>query len=829
VITVTFSLYSQQIGGTALWQEIQNVTADSNGRYFVLLGSALPQGLPIEVFTSGEARWLGVRPQGMTEQARVLLVSAPYALKAADAETLGGFPPSAFVLASPNSTVTADSTATSGAGTSLPPATGAVTGSGTTDYVPLWTSSSSIGNSVLFQVGSGPTAKVGINTTGPAATLDVNGATNIEGLLALPATGTATSSSGKNSQAQDFVASSFNSSTGKAVSQTFQWQAEPAGNDTSNPSGTLNLLFGSGTSNPTETGLKISSKGLFTFATGQTFPGTGTITGITTPTGSGLTGGGSSGTLTLSLLKTCSTNQILRWSGSSWACASAGTGTITGVTAGADLTGGGTSGNVTLNLDTTKVPLLNVSNAFSGNQTITGNLSDTGNISATGSITGQTGSFTANNNIETLNVTQNGTGAGIFASTASLNGAAVFGYSPATVGTTNGVEGVASSPAGSGVLGQGPAFGVQGTATSTNGIGVSGIGATGVQGSSSTSVGAGVAGENVVTTGYAYGVWGQVAYSPEGIGVYGQGLSAGVEGDSGGEFAVYGQNSNTGTGFGGAFIATGTTGIGVAGTSRAVSNESFVLNTATPGIGTWGDTAAPGGYAGVAGSADDSNAGVFYNNSPSGWATLYARSDETSNSGNAVFYATGHHFGGFCAIDVSGNLTCSGTKSAVVPVDGGARWVALYAVESPENWFEDFGSGKLTNGAALITLEVTFAQTVNTGEDYHVFLTPNGDCNGLYATQKTSRSFEVRELGGGKSDVAFDYRIVAKRKGYESIRLADRSKQFEAPEIARKPVQRENLLHRLPKATPTPPRPTARPVHAAIEPPAILNQQTGPR
>ena len=40
-----------------------------------------------------------------------------------------------------------------------------------------------------------------------------------------------------------------------------------------------------------------------------------------------------------------------------------------------------------------------------------------------------------------------------------------------------------------------------------------------------------------------------------------------------------------------------------------------------------------------------------------------------------------------------------------------------------------------------------------------------------YHNQKES-SFEVRELNGGKSDIPFSYRIVAKRKGYEEVRLA---------------------------------------------------------
>jgi hypothetical protein len=104
------------------------------------------------------------------------------------------------------------------------------------------------------------------------------------------------------------------------------------------------------------------------------FAGGGTITGVTTASGSGLTGGGTSGTLNLALTNACAANQVLQWNGTSWVCASVGTGTITGVTAGTDLTGGGTSGNVTLNLDTTKTPLLVGNNSFTGNEIINGNL-----------------------------------------------------------------------------------------------------------------------------------------------------------------------------------------------------------------------------------------------------------------------------------------------------------------------------------------------------------------------------------------------------------------------------------------------------------------------
>jgi hypothetical protein len=107
----------------------------------------------------------------------------------------------------------------------------------------------------------------------------------------------------------------------------------------------------------------------------------GGITGIDTASGSGLIGGGTSGTLNLSLTNTCATNQVLQWNGSAWVCASVGTGTITGVTAGTDLTGGGSSGNVTLNLNTANVPLLAAANTFTGNQAVNGNLTATGSVS----------------------------------------------------------------------------------------------------------------------------------------------------------------------------------------------------------------------------------------------------------------------------------------------------------------------------------------------------------------------------------------------------------------------------------------------------------------
>jgi hypothetical protein len=141
-----------------------------------------------------------------------------------------------------------------------------------------------------------------------------------------------------------------------------------------------------------------------------------------------------------------------------------------------------------------------------------------------------------------------------------------------------------------------------------------------------------------------------------------------------------------------------------------------------------------------------------------------------TGAGSLAFEAEGKN--GHCEIDTSGDLSCTGAKGAIVNLPD-TRRVRLYAMQSPDNWFEDFGSGQLSSGKSVIKLDSTFAETVNSSLDYHVFLTPNGDSRGLYVARKTATSFEVREQGGGTSSVAFDYRIVARRKGYENIRMED--------------------------------------------------------
>lgn len=172
---VTLGIFSEPDGGAALWSETQTVTTDATGRFIALLGAGSTAGLPLELFASGEARWLGVAAEGLPDQPRVMLVSVPYALKAEDAATIGGKPLAAFVLAGDKTGIGADGlnyvdtrVLRSGIGA---PAGGSASTLGSPGYLGVFTDTVNLGNSVLFQSGT----SVGVNTTSPEATMHVKG------------------------------------------------------------------------------------------------------------------------------------------------------------------------------------------------------------------------------------------------------------------------------------------------------------------------------------------------------------------------------------------------------------------------------------------------------------------------------------------------------------------------------------------------------------------------------------------------------------------------------------------------------------------------------
>jgi hypothetical protein len=461
----------------------------------------------------------------------------------------------------------------------------------------------------------------------------------------------------------------------------------------------------------------------------------GPISGVTA--GPGLTGGGTKGNVTVSLLTNCASGQVLQWNGNTWACSSAGAGTITGVTAGTDLTGGGAGGNITLNLDTTKVPQLAAANTFATNQQINGSLTVAKGFSVTGdSFFGASDSGTA------LQVSQggaSGTGAilGVSKSNAS-GGYAILGTALGTSGAVFGTEGSTQSPIGAGVVGVGGTESVTGDNFGSS---------AGVWGDAGTTAKSAV----VATADNAFGLLAYNNSLRETVLAANQTTLTGSVGNGGYAFGVIGSTQSP-------------NGVGVAGQTLPVSGSYQDVHGSTA-IGVSGDTGILGGIGVLA--TEDTGYALWAQNDSS-YTTSIFLNDNTSTS--VALYAG--NLVNHCTIDNAGDLVCTGSMSGAVQSQGD-HTVRLYAVQSPENWFEDFGSGKLSNGSATVSLDFGFSQTVNTSVDYHVFITPNGESEGLYVVNKTAGGFEVREQHSGHSNIGFDYRIVAHRKGSEGVRLED--------------------------------------------------------
>ena len=131
---------------------------------------------------------------------------------------------------------------------------------------------------------------------------------------------------------------------------------------------------------------------------------------------------------------------------------------------------------------------------------------------------------------------------------------------------------------------------------------------------------------------------------------------------------------------------------------------------------------------------------------------------------------------------INGNLTVNGTlnghaastgastptASALPHADGSQR--LTLSMQSPDQIVEDVGEGTLAAGRATVKLDPDFAGLLR-GVKYHVFLTPKGDCNGLYVTNESPGGFEVRELKAGTSSVGFSYRLLAKLPRQAGARL----------------------------------------------------------
>ncbi|WP_300569853.1 hypothetical protein [Flavobacterium sp.] len=258
-----------------------------------------------------------------------------------------------------------------------------------------------------------------------------------------------------------------------------------------------------------------------------------------------------------------------------------------------------------------------------------------------------------------------------------------------------------------------------------------------------SSSNASIYGANTAATGFSTG----------GYGVFGQTSQSGSQG-------VRGEQLNVG-GYGTSGINVGAAGAGGGGglygqTSQSNGFASDARNINATGTGVFGIGNNVGPSYLIAGSG-----GAF-----NGFVTgAYTRST-TAGVGEGLYtdqygaVTRVNYWSGTTQYKIIGTGTVSTTAEGL-----NNERVTLHCTEAPEIYFEDYGQSQLVNGKIHIEIDPIIAKNILVNEKHplRVYIQLEDNCNGVYVTNKTGKSFDVIELSNGQSNAKFQYHIVGNR------------------------------------------------------------------
>ncbi|MFC4817728.1 hypothetical protein [Flavobacterium sp. GCM10023249] len=315
-----------------------------------------------------------------------------------------------------------------------------------------------------------------------------------------------------------------------------------------------------------------------------------------------------------------------------------------------------------------------------------------------------------------------------------------------TSGTDNIFEVLASTDGDDAINGYatGTGIGVFGTTTGTG---------VGVRGTANNATGTAISGSNTDVAG---------------PGIIGSGGNA-----AGSYYTTSGINGNGLTTGAVGLATTVADGVGVRGNGNNVSTNT------TSGIGA--GVAGSGTQIGVFGHASNTtgskHGGVFTSEHGAGGTTdnpyaYLAGSDGTlvyggyfdANQDNVAAGGMDYAYVGVVSGGTTYKILGTGTVSTMVEDSNNEKRI-MFAPEAPEILFQDYGIGQLNNGEANIILDKILTKNIHVDENnpLKVFIQLEGDCEGVYVTNKSANGFTVKELKNGKSNVSFSWQIVASR------------------------------------------------------------------
>ncbi len=194
------------------------------------------------------------------------------------------------------------------------------------------------------------------------------------------------------------------------------------------------------------------------------------------------------------------------------------------------------------------------------------------------------------------------------------------------------------------------------------------------------------------------------------------------------------------------------------------------------GIGVWAENTFAAGTALIAQGNGSPSAQVLTNGSGAsvsgaqiGFASFRTNTTNVDGQGAAYFLGssnlTQYSYVSYRSGGIWYKIIGTGSVSTIVHDKDNQKQVTMFAPESPEIFFQDYGHGRLVNGKATVTLDRIFTQNISVDETrpLKVFIQLEGDCKGVYVTNKSAGGFEVIELQGGTSNVSFTWSVTANR------------------------------------------------------------------
>lgn len=292
---------------------------------------------------------------------------------------------------------------------------------------------------------------------------------------------------------------------------------------------------------------------------------------------------------------------------------------------------------------------------------------------------------------------------------------------------------------------------------------------------------------NGYAAGTGAGVYGESSATAGSVGVYGNSSSTGVLGQSNnnGYGGIFGINTNVrGTGIFG--VGSNQTpavslvhGPGIAGTADTVGVFGIGKNTTLgTGVVGFGNNVAIGTLVargqGVSGTGINLGVTGFATTGLSGTAAAPNAGGyfEAALGASSVYAYVGAYASGTPSLTYK--ILGSGTASTIVR-DLSNNPVVMFCPEAPEVLFFDYGQGQLLNGFVHIDLDPVFAKNVLIDKNHslRVFIQLEGDCNGVFVTNKSSNGFDVKELNNGQSNVSFTYMVAANRANDSVSQFSD--------------------------------------------------------